>query len=55
MSDLQDLIHTNAKIAYFQGFMHKEEQVVNIIKENLAEGENRDQLIELIRNKENWK
>lgn len=54
MSDLQDLIHKNARIAYFQGAIHREEEIIKTIEENLAEGENRDELIKLIKSEAPW-
>jgi len=55
VSDLQDLIHKNAKIAYYQGAVHREESIIKAIKENLSEGENRDELIKLIQEQKYWK
>lgn len=55
MSDLQDLIHRTAKIAYYQGAVHKQEDIIRTLKENLAEGENLDDLIKLIEEEKNWK
>ena len=55
MSDLQDLIYRTAKIAYFQGAVHKQEDIIKTLKENLSEGENLDSLIKLIEEEKDWK
>lgn len=35
MSDLQDLIHTNAVIAYKQGVEREQERIIQLIQETL--------------------
>ena len=36
MSDLNDLIHTNATIAFNQGVQREQERIIKLIKETLS-------------------
>jgi len=36
MSDLQDLIHTNARLAYDQGVKHEQQRIIEIIENRIC-------------------